>query len=333
MVEEYPFVTAMIVVRNEEQYVGRAVQSFLDQDYPKDRMELLIIDGESTDGTLEVIKNTIERASDTCRISFYDNPKRILAAGWNIGIKNAQGEYVIRIDAHAEAHPELISTCVRLFKELGDAAVVGCAVETISVSACGRIIANIQSSPFGIGNSKSRCTLESGYVDTVPYGMYRKDLFDKVGLFNEEFVRNQDNDMHGRIRASGGKFYLYTGIKNIYHSRTSVKAMAKQAFGNGKWIMIGIKKSESKEGISVKHLVPFMFFLASVLLLIGAIFRKEFGILLLCMYALYIVCALLFASKKTKDPKEMLLMLGGFWIYHMSYGLGTFLGMFSRLQT
>lgn len=328
MNEEYPFVTAMIVVRNEEKYIGKAILSFLNQDYPKERMELLVIDSDSTDNTLKIAKNAIRHAKNACKVYFYNNPQKVLAAGWNIGIKNAKGEYVIRIDAHAEAHPSLISTCINIFKKNHDVDVVGCALQTISTTVNGKVVANVQSSPFGVGNSKSRYTFVSGYVDSVPYGLYRKNIFDKVGLFNEKFVRNQDNDMHGRIHSIGGKFYLCANIKSIYYSRTSIKGMMKQAVGNGKWIMIGLKESESKKGVSIRHLVPFIFFLTSLLLLIGAMFNDICRILILCIYVLYIACALFYSFKKTKKIKEIIKTCCCFWLYHMSYGLGTFIGMF-----
>lgn len=326
-----PFVTAMIVVRNEENYIVSALKSFLYQDYPKDRYEIIVVDGMSDDKTLDKAKEITEqyiKQNGYISVRYLDNPGRLLATGWNVGIKAAKGEYVIRIDAHAQADTQLISKCVRILLEKNDVVCVGGRIETEPLSEKAKVIADVLSSPFGVGNSKFRYAEESGYVDTVAYGMYRKFIFERVGYFNEEFKRNQDNDMHGRIKEYGGKFYLDVSIRNIYHSRNSVKGMIKQAFGNGKWIIIGAKKSQSKQGISMRHLVPLFFVLANLMLGCTSVFfdTAKWGIL--SMYVVYICLAILFAMKKTKNLYTILKMCVYYWLLHMSYGIGSFISIF-----
>lgn len=334
MEQDLPYVTAMIVVRNEEAYIKQAVLSFLNQEYPKNRMELLLIDGMSEDRTVEQAEQAViqyEKEYEKVKVKYLENPKKNLAAGWNIGIREAKGEYVVRIDAHAQADPKLIPTCVNILRENAEVACAGGCLETAPLTPEGRIIADVLSSPFGVGNSKFRYSKQSGIVDTVAYGVYRKSIFDQAGYFNEDFQRNQDNDMHGRIKKCGGRFYLEASVKNIYHSRETVKGMMRQAYGNGRWILIGLKKSESREGISLRHLTPLLFVTGQIFLLTGGIFNRVFRYLCIAMYALYFGAALCFAFQKTKKPINILKMTGLYWLLHLSYGLGS-LSEFLRIR-
>lgn len=326
-----PFVTAMIVVRNEERYIGAAVTSFLEQNYPKESFELLIIDGNSEDGTVQSAKHAVEiyeKEHGTVQVRYLKNPKRLLASGWNIGIKAAKGEYVVRIDAHAQADPDLIRRCVQILNDKPDVVCAGGRIATETLTEKGKLIADVLSSPFGVGNARFRYAEESGYVDTVAYGVYRKSIFEKAGYFNEEFMRNQDNDMHGRIKRCGGKFYLETSVTSTYHARENVKGMMKQAFGNGKWGIIGWKKSESREGISLRHMIPLFFVLVNFFLIAAGVLCEIFRWMLLAMYLLYFGAAVYFALKKTKNIGRVLRMCGCYWILHVSYGAGALAEIF-----
>jgi len=322
----YPFVSTMIVVRNEQKYIKTAILSFLNQEYPKDRMELIIVDGMSTDQTVQVAKDTVAEYISTngyVEVQYLENPKLNLAAGWNLGIHAAKGEFVVRIDAHAQADPQMIKKCVDILQTHEDVACAGGRIVAQPLTDGGRIISYVQSSPFGVGNSKFRYATESGYVDTVAYGVYRKSIFEKAGLFNETFQRNQDNDMHGRIKACGGKFYLDATISSLYHPRETIKGMMKQGFGNGKWVIIGYRKSEKKEGISPRHMIPFAFVLANIALIAGAWFFGLFRLGLIGMYVLYLAAAIYFGLQKTHKPGELLRWCLCCWLFHISYGAGS----------
>lgn len=321
-----PFVTTMIVVRNEEKYIRTAILSFLNQEYPKDRMELIIVDGMSTDNTLQVAKDTVQEytaANGPVEVRYLENPKMNLAAGWNLGIQAAKGEFVVRIDAHAQADSQMIAKCVEILRTHEDVACAGGRIVAQPLTDGGRVISYVQSSPFGVGNAKFRYANESGYVDTVAYGVYRKSIFEKAGLFNEEFQRNQDNDMHGRIKACGGKFYLDASISSLYHPRETIKGMMKQGFGNGKWVIIGYRKSEKKEGLSLRHMIPLLFVLANIVLLIGSVFSGLLRIGFMAMYALYLIMAVYFGLQKTKKLGELLRWCLCCWLFHISYGAGS----------
>lgn len=334
--EQWPFITAMIVARNEEIYIEKCFKSLLEQSYPADRYEILIIDGMSTDRTVAVAKEVEKKYAtrydqgqlySKVQVRYFDNPKKILAAGWNLGIQNAKGDYVVRIDAHAYADKDFLLNSMKTMLEVGDAVCVGGAMITETLSPRGEIIKEVLSSPFGVGGSKFRYMKEPGYVDTVAFGLYRKDVFERLGYFDEELERTQDNDMHRRIRADEGKFYLNPSIKTVYYSRDSVAKMIKQGFQNGKWTMINFKRHPGR--MAIRHFVPFAFILALlVCLLLGFVFRT-FWMIMLVGLALHLIVGCYFAFRRTKQMSHRLVMPLMFLLLHISYGTGSMVGVFT----
>lgn len=334
--EQWPFITAMIVARNEEIYIEICFKSLLEQSYPADCYEILIIDGMSTDSTVAVAKEVEKKyatryeqgqTNTKVQVRYFDNPKKILAAGWNLGIQNAKGDYVIRIDAHAYADKDFLLNSIKTMLEVGDAVCVGGAMITEALTSRGEIIKEVLSSPFGVGGSKFRYMREPGYVDTVAFGLYRKDVFERLGYFDEKLERTQDNDMHRRIRADGGKFYLNPDIKTVYYSRDSVDKMVKQGFQNGKWTMINFKRHPGR--MAIRHFVPFTFILALlVCLLLGFIFWPLW-VLMLVGLALHMIVGCYFAFRRTKQMSHRLMMPFMFLLLHISYGTGSLAGVFT----
>ncbi len=336
--KEYPFVTAMIVVRNEEKYIEECLRSLLEQSYPANRYEVLVVDGLSDDKTITIAKETEEKYSSRkwengetetkVSVRYLQNPKKILASGWNIGIKEALGDYVVRIDAHASADKDFILKSVETILQIGDAVCVGGSMKTEAISPKGQLIANVLSSPFGIGNSKFRYSQKAQYTDTVAFGLYKKEIFSQVGYFDETLSRNQDNDMHGRIRNAGGKFYLNPEIKSTYHPRETVKSMANQAFNNGRWNILTFRKDP--KSLSVRHLVPLLFVMGILGCLILGFINFHFWILLLAVLGLHFTIGITFAAKKTASIGKMLLTSFLFFLLHLSYGLGSLISLSSK---
>ena len=324
---ELPFVTAMIVVRNEERYIEKCFRSFLEQSYPKDKYEVLIIDGCSTDKTMDIVRDTYEKYGNNIQVRYFENPKLLLASGWNMGIKNARGEYVVRIDAHGYADKDFIKNSVDTMLEIKDAVCVGGSMKTEAISKKGQIIANILSCPFGVGNSKFRYSQKAEYVDTVAFGLYRKDIFEKVGYFDETLRRNQDNDMHRRIREAGGRFYLNPEIKSVYYSRDSIKGMMKQGYLNGKWNIVTFCKDPSS--LSIRHLIPLAFVCGILGCLILGAFLNVFWYILISVLILHLLLGVYFSTKKTKNLLEILMMPFLFLGLHISYGIGSLLSILS----
>ena len=320
---ESNFITSIIVVRNEEDYIEICLRSLIEQDYPNSKYEIIIVDGDSDDKTLDLINKTIQQYDkhNLPNIRIMNNPKRNLASGWNIAIQNAVGEYTVRIDAHSKANKDFISKSMETMQNVKDACCVGGLLTTKSLTPTGETISKVLSSPFGIGNSKFRYSSKAQYTDTVAFGLYRKSIFEKVGYFDETLARNQDNNMHARIRNSGGKFYFNPDIKCVYYSRDSCKKMIKQAYLNGKWNIITAKINRS--AVSIRHLVPLAFVISLILLISLSLINKYFIYLLFLELIAYVLCAIIFALKKTRNLIEVIKMIVLYFSLHISYGIGS----------
>lgn len=317
--QEYPYITALLVTYNEEQYIEKSLLSLINQTYPHNRYEIIIIDGMSADTTIHKVNLIAQRYKDY-EIRILTNEKKILASGWNIGIRAAKGDYVVRIDAHAEAKKNFIEKSVETMLSVPDAVCVGGKLKTISLPNSNDIVSKVLSSPFGVGNSSFRVSDRAGYADTAVYGLYKKQIFDEVGYFNEKFVRNQDIEFHSRIKKYGGKFYFNPEIESVYYARNTVKKMLKQAFGNGKWNMILLKDHSS--ALSLRHMIPFAFVIYLICSTVGGFICSWLWIAELLVILLHFICGLIAALKKSNGIREVIQMPFLFMMLHISYGLG-----------
>ena len=325
-----PFVTVILVTRNEKNHIEASLNSLFNQTYPKECYEIVIVDGMSTDETPDIINRLAESYNKSnLEIRIFQNPKKILSAGWNIGIKEAKGNYVVRIDAHAEAASNFIEKSVETMMRV-DAVCVGGKLTTKSLPGDKTVISKVLSSRFGVGGSSFRVSNTEGYADTAVYGLYKKEIFEKVGYFNESFVRNQDIEMHGRIKRAGGKFYFNPEIECIYYARNSTAKMMRQAHGNGKWNMILFKKA--KASLSIRHLVPFAFVLFLLFAIVGGCFYWPIWLVGAGVLLLHLTLGLIAGIAKTKRFVEFIQMPILFMLLHISYGIGYFSGIFKRIK-
>jgi glycosyltransferase involved in cell wall biosynthesis len=329
-----PFVSAMLVMRNEEAFIKGALGSLLQQDYPFDRFEILVIDGMSDDASISMAEETVKEHKSrhggiSPEVRYFQNPDKLLAAGWNLGIKESKGDLLVRIDAHAAAERDFISSAVRVMQQQPQASCVGGVLTSMPSSPEGELVAHALSSPFGVGNSRFRISGKPGVVDTVAFGLYRKEIFQLAGPFNESLRRNQDNDMHGRIRDAGGIFWFDPSIRSTYFTRGTVRGMMKQAFGNGKWNAVLLRKRP--QALSLRHLIPFFFVCSLILLILLTILHPIFGWLCLAALLMHLSLGVYFALKKVRGIKRVLTLYGIFLLLHLSYGTGTTLGLLSPL--
>lgn len=253
-------VSVVIPMRNEEAYIADCLQSIVEQDYPKGSMEVLVVDGLSDDRSREIVE-TFRRAYPFIRL--LDNPQRIVPTAMNIGIREARGEVIIRVDGHCRLAPDYISQCVRYLAETG-VACVGGPIESIGQTPMAQAISLAMSSPFGVGDAYFRCgTQKERYVDTLAFGAYKREVFDQIGLFDEALVRNQDYDLNYRLRQAGGKILLTPAIKSFYYTRSSLKKLWSQYFQYGFWKVQMLRKHP--RSIRIRQLAPPLFVLALVL--------------------------------------------------------------------
>ena len=315
-------VSVVMPVYNEERYIVKCIESLFMQDYPVEKMEWIFVDGSSKDRTVELLEQYRDKYPNLIKI--LNNPDKIVPHAMNIGIAACSGKYVVRLDAHADYATDYISKCI-YYLENTDAENVGGVAETKAAGFMGNAIAKMLSSKFGVGNSQFRTNGESGYVDTVPFGAFRREVFSKYGGYDERLVRNQDNEMNFRIRKNGGKIYLASDIRLSYYCRDSIKGISAMANKNGMWNVITMKLCPGSMG--ARHFVPFLFVTSVVALsILGAIW-PIFLILLALEMALYLSLDILFSIKQASTFKEFLALLMLFPIFHVSYGIGSLIGI------
>lgn len=316
------FISVVMPVYNEEKYIENCIDSLLLQDYPQECMEWIFVDGMSSDRTRELIGAYIEKYPKL--IKLLRNPNKTVPYAMNIGIKEATGKYIIRLDAHADYNKDYISKCV-YYLDTTDADNVGGVAETKSKGFVGNAIAKMLSSRFGVGNSEFRTNGESGYVDTVPFGAFRREVFEKWGGYDERLTRNQDNEMNYRIRKNGGKIYLSSDIKLSYYCRDSIKGISDMAVKNGMWNVITMKLCPGSMG--VRHFIPLAFLLSIIILPIAGIIYHPIWWLFALEMALYLSLDCLFSAKQASGIKEFFLLILLFPIFHITYGAGSLKGI------
>ena len=324
--DKLPTVSVLAPCRNEAGFIQEAVQSILSNDYPPDRVEILVLDGMSTDGTREIVAR-ISAAHP--RVRLLDNPHRIVPTAMNIGIGEAQGEYIIRIDCHAEFARDYLRKCVEVSRRTG-AANVGGYWQTVpgADTPVARAIMLATSSPFGVGDSAFRT---SGSVeretDTVPFGTFRQSLFAEMGPFDERLVRNQDIEMNSRIRKSGRKIIISPEIKLKYFNRGTLGGIWQQSFNNGLWNPYTIWLTGG--GLRIRHFVPLIFVLSILGLAAGSWFHEVFLMGLAVLMVLYGGCAFLAASQQKAAAHHTTtgLVVASFFTLHFAYGIGSLWGV------
>ncbi|MEO8042323.1 MAG: glycosyltransferase family 2 protein, partial [Acidobacteriota bacterium] len=231
--DKLPFVSVIMPVYNEQAFIERSLRAILAQSYPKELMEIVIADGMSIDDTRSLIQSI--SAGSEIPVKVVDNPKQIAPTGLNCALKVARGDVVIRVDGHCEIDREYVANCVTIL-QAGTADGVGGPIETLGETPVARVVALAMSSPFGVGGSAFRTVKDREmYTDTVAFPGYTRRIIEKVGPFNEELVRNQDDEYNFRIRKSGGRILLSPTIRSRYYSRGTFRSLWRQYFQYGFW--------------------------------------------------------------------------------------------------
>lgn len=320
-----PNISIIIPIRNEEKYIKNCLDSIIDNDYPKDKMEVLLVDGMSEDRTKEIIKVYQKKYHF---IKLFSNPNKIVPYAMNIGIKNAKGEYIIRLDAHSQYPKNYFSKLIYWSKKL-DADNVGgvCLTDIKNKNPISNAIKNVLSDKLGVGNSLFRTGADKILeVDTVPFGCYKKDIFKKVGLYDERLTRNQDIELNKRIKQNGGKIYLIPEIKCTYFARENFKDLARNNFSNGKWNILTAYYTKNLKSLSFRHFIPLIFVLTLLLSLILSFYNKIFFYLFLAVFGSYLTIILI-RSFQIKKETNLFYQILAFLVLHFSYGFGSLVGL------
>lgn len=315
-------VSVVMPIYNEEKYIVKCIDSLFKQSFPKEKMEWIFVDGMSKDKTKSIINQYIEKYPHLIRV--FDNPNKTVPYAMNIGIKKSIGKYIVRLDAHAEYSTDYIEKCV-YYLDTTDADNVGGIAETRSKTAMGSTIAKMLSTKFGVGNSDFRTNGSSGYVDTVPFGAFRREVFEKYGYYDERLTRNQDNEMNYRIRKNGGKIYLSSDINFVYYCRDSIRGITDMALKNGAWNIVTMKLCPGSMG--ARHFIPLLFVLSIVGLITLGFFYSAFFYLLLLELLLYVSLDCWFSIKPACSVYEFSLLMLLYPMFHIYYGLGSIKGI------
>lgn len=325
---ESEFISVVIPCRNEADFIGQALDSILESNYPKERFEVLVVDGMSEDETPAVIEEYSRRHPNIRRL---DNPAKETAPALNLGILNAKGKIIIRLDAHARVDKTYISRCVESLRQSG-ADNVGGNMRTLprTDGLLARAIAHSISHPFGVGNSYFRTqSKEPKWVDTVFGGCYRREVFDRIGLFNEKLTNSQDIEFNLRLKKAGGRTLLLPSIVSYYYARSEFIPFCKHNLRNGAWAIIPILFS-SVMPLSWRHLVPLAFVLglcgSAVLTLAGSSLGVPLLILIAAAYALLALAASAHIAVRERNAALLAVMPLIFVILHLTYGAGSAYG-------
>ncbi len=322
-----PLVSVVVPSYNEERYIRAFLENILGQDYPPGRLEVFIIDGMSSDGTREIIGEYSLRHPE---IRLLLNEKRFVPFALNLGIRQAKGEVIVRMDAHSGYPANYISVLVKYLFELGADNVGGVwitkpANETPKAGA----IAVALSSAFGVGDSLYRLGVkEIRKVDTVPFGCFRKTVFDRIGLFDEELLRNQDDEFNARIIENGGEIWLIPEVAISYYARSSVSSLCKMFFQYAYFKPLVNRKL--KKPATIRQFIPPLFVLYLLLGWTTVFIAPALFCLYLAGAGIYLLADLFFTLRSTLDERKGYLLFYLPWIFflqHLAYGTGYLAGI------
>jgi len=326
-----PTVSVIIPCRNEEKTIHLVLDAIRGQSYPRELLQVVIADGFSEDRTREEIA-AFKTAHPDLDVLVVDNPKRVIPSGLNTAIRSSAGEIIVRMDAHSIPNPDYIALCVDAL-ERGIAQNVGGVwdIQPGNEGWIARSIAAAAGNPLAVGDAHYRFTDKAAYVDTVPYGAYKRSLFDEIGLFDESLLANEDYELNTRILQSGGKIWLDPAIRCNYFARANLRALAKQYFGYGFWKVQMLKRYP--ETLRWRQALPPAFLLGLAVTFAAGIFWKPS----LCFFAfvlgLYLLILLVVGIHSAVKKSDILMVIGlplAIITMHFSWGIGFFAGVLGK---
>lgn len=314
-------------IYNEERYIEACIESILAQDFPKDNLEVIFADGMSTDRTREIVATY---ASNHSFIRMIDNPKRIVPPALNAAIKASKGEIIMRLDAHASYPPNYFSAIYNAHQRIkADNIGAVCKTDVLNKTSKSLAIREVLAHPLGVGNSAFRTGIDKEKeVDTVPFGCWRREVFEKYGEYDERLVRNQDIELSKRIIRGGGKIVIIPDTYCTYYARETFGKLAKNNYGNGKWNILTVWYTNQLKSLSIRHFIPLLFLLSLIVPLLAAIIWHPFAYLtLLSLLAYSSVVAIVSAKLARAKNLSFIQLVKTFFVLHLSYGWGSLIGI------
>ena len=315
------FVSVILPVRREGSAFEDTLRRVLAQDYPRDRMEVLVVDGMSDDETREVVSRL---ASEDGRLRLLDNPGRIVPTAMNIGIAAARGTLIVRVDGHTRIAGDYVTRCVAALESSG-ASCVGGRMDPEGTTRIGRAVAAATSGSFGVGNSHFHYSREPRFTDSVYLGSWPRRVLVEIGGFDEEMVRDQDDELNYRLRKKGGTVWLDPSILSWYTPRGSLTKLWKQYYQYGLWKIRVFQKHPSM--MRLRHFAPSALVGAIAASIVAAVFVKGAWIAPVAIVALYFGAAIVASMLATTGPAERVLMPVVFGVLHAAYGTGFLVGL------
>jgi len=324
---DLPFVSIIIPCRNEEKFIGKCLDSIIAQDYPKDKLEVLVVDGRSTDRTREIVKEYQKKHSF---IRLLDNPHKVTPKAMNIGIKNSKGEVILLVNAHSILDKEFLKWNSYFLNKFKDADAVGGTLKAVSIGKgiVSKSITLITDSIFGSGGRRYRTRTKEGFVrDTLPSCAYRRRVFEKIGHIDEELLRGQDAEFNYRLLRKEGRLYFSPKIKSYAYARSSFPKLWQQQFQYG-YFKVKMSEKIGHQLILRQH-IPAIFVLSLVLTGILGIFLKLFFYLFLLIIGLYFLLDVIFSLQISfkNGFKYFFTSMISFFLFHFSYGIGYLKGI------
>jgi glycosyltransferase involved in cell wall biosynthesis len=325
----YPDVSVIVPCRNEAQHIRQCLDSILSGDYPNEKLEIIVVDGKSDDGTFQIL-NDFSRDYHFVRI--LENNKKITPCALNLGIKNSHGKFILWMSAHNKYERDYIKKCLRYIREY-DADAVGGIIKPVprNNTLTGDAIALATSSRFGVGNSLHKVGItKPGWADTAFGICYKREVFEQAGLFNEKLARGQDMEFALRLKRKGIKTLLVPELVSYYYLRSDFKSFINHNFVNGQWAILPFAYSRNMP-VCFRHIVPmvFVFFLmVSIIMVLAGI--ELFELVLVTVILSYCVANLFFSLQIARKTKKVVLIPILFLMFlslHLSYGLGSLAGL------
>ena len=321
--------SVLVVLKNEEDYIEMLLERLGNQSICKSIYEIIIVDGLSTDNTLKLVKQYSEKKK--LNITIISNPKQTLPPGWNLGIQAARGDYILRIDGHTLIPEDFLENYLRLIEKQPDVECVGGIIESKGTGFQGTINQYVYSHPFGVGNSKFRTTKDvwEGFVDTVPYGAYKREVFEKVGYFNEDLKRNEDIEFHKRMKDQGMRFFMSTTIRSTYYVRPTLKGLIQKSLGDGTWNIIANQAVPGS--LRNRHKAPLFAFVFGLAVLILALFFSPMRWALGGIGLFYLIAAAWASRGIIKESGKLYIpTIWTFFCLHFFRGFGCFRAYFKK---